>query len=337
MLMVIFGAGASFDSYSSIPAIKGDQPSRPPLAAELFSGRARFNNILRNYPACQVIIPYLRKAGVAVEEELSLLQSQADKHPDRHKQLAAVRYYLQEIISDCELEWKNVTYGVSNYRTFIDQIVDWTAPEEQVCLVTFNYDLMLEDAMKTFGISINGLPDYISDRKFKLIKLHGSTNWARPLAGRWDGIAQLSGFDVVNAVIGRADRLEFTGTFVITNQHPAQKDGTRPLLPAIAVPVQSKSEFECPYDHLDVLKKCIPRVDKLMAIGWRGAEDRFKELLAKGISDTVPIQIVAEKLDAAVETLTQLGNSGVKTRDSLYGHGFTEFVAGREARDFLHD
>jgi hypothetical protein len=49
MLMVIFGAGASYDSFSSVPpgqlgTIGGRQrfPERPPLANELFQGSYRY-------------------------------------------------------------------------------------------------------------------------------------------------------------------------------------------------------------------------------------------------------------------------------------------------------
>lgn len=73
MLMVVFGAGASFDSFPFVPPRPDVQtPDRPPLAAELFSDRDQFNNVLRNYPDCQTIVPYLRRAGVSVEEELAV-------------------------------------------------------------------------------------------------------------------------------------------------------------------------------------------------------------------------------------------------------------------------
>lgn len=338
MLMVVFGAGASYDSFPSLPPLpanRGTHADRPPLAAELFSERAEFNNVLRNYPDCLTIVPYLRRAGAYVEEELSVLQNEAERYPARHRQLAAVRYYLQEMLWGCEQRWKHFTYGVSNYRTFIDQIAHWTGPEEQVCLVTFNYDRLLEAAMPAAGLNIRQLPDYISDQKFKLIKLHGSINWGRWVSGPLDGIDQLSSRDVAYAMIHRADQLDISTNFCISEESPISKDRKHALFPAIAIPVQNKTDFECPDTHFKVLLECIPNVTKLIIIGWRGVENHFKKLLAERLNRTIPTLIVAGNAESANETLTNLSSSGIKTTDKLEGHGFSQFVDRRAGSNFL--
>jgi hypothetical protein len=70
MLMVIFGAGASFDSSSTYPL--GTVPPgsssedadnayyRPPLAKELFANRPLFIDTLEFFPQCKTIVPRLR-------------------------------------------------------------------------------------------------------------------------------------------------------------------------------------------------------------------------------------------------------------------------------------
>jgi len=268
------------------------------------------------------------------------LQSDVKTHPARIRQLTAVRYYLQEVLWRCERSWQHGTYGVSNYRTFIDQIAHWTKPEEQVCLVTFNYDRLLEAGMPAVGLNIRQFPDYISDQKFKLIKLHGSINWARLIGGRLDGIDQMSGMDVVNAVISRAGQLEISNDFWIGELCPITKDRSRMLLPAIAVPVQDKTAFECPESHFNVLLECIPNVSRLLIVGWRGVENHFKNLLAERLTSPIPTHIVAGSVAGGHETLGNLNGAGIRTAfvkgtTALYEGGFSAFVVNRAAKDFL--
>jgi hypothetical protein len=82
MLMVIFGAGASYDSFPSAPAPLPvpfpDYIERPPLASQLFERRDRFRDFARQYPKCLPLIAELEprpSPGVSVEEFLEQYQS----------------------------------------------------------------------------------------------------------------------------------------------------------------------------------------------------------------------------------------------------------------------
>lgn len=90
MLMVIFGAGASYDSAQAFPLpvlepyAKGNvigsimspdsgAPWRPPLANDLFrDANLAFGHIVQRYPKLTHILPFLRQPsnGRTVEEEL---------------------------------------------------------------------------------------------------------------------------------------------------------------------------------------------------------------------------------------------------------------------------
>ena len=190
MLMVVFGAGASYDSVPAIPP--GHEPlqharpryhsNRPPLAKELFDDRPLFNEAVRNCQKCQPIIPYLQGSSVQVEQELEKMQSVADQYPQRYRQLAAVRYYLHSMLLACVEKWNaEAPGGVTNYKTFLDQLEEFRDPQESICLVTFNYDTMLEDALSVLGVNIRTITDYTAGHRYKLIKLHGSVNWGRKL------------------------------------------------------------------------------------------------------------------------------------------------------------
>lgn len=45
--------------------------------------------------------------------------------------------------------------------------------------MTFNYDRMIESALRSLGVTIEGIPQYIAGSAFKLFKLHGSIHWGR--------------------------------------------------------------------------------------------------------------------------------------------------------------
>ena len=68
---------------------------------------------------------------------------------------------------------KELAGGVTNYKTLLDQLEHYRRPDETVCLVTFNYDTLLEDALPTVGLKVLEIADYISSDRYKLIKLHG--------------------------------------------------------------------------------------------------------------------------------------------------------------------
>jgi hypothetical protein len=164
MLMVVIGAGASYDS---IPYLGGNQgmADRPPLADQLFEARPDFSSAMEHFPHCQAIIPLVQNlpSGRTVEQVLQCLQSEAKDYPKRHHQLAAVRYYLHVMLWGCEHRWRGIAKGVTNYKALLDLIARWRKPHEQVCLVTFNYDTLLEDALTVVGVNIKELDDYIAN------------------------------------------------------------------------------------------------------------------------------------------------------------------------------
>lgn len=90
MIMVIFGAGASYDSVPSRPltnALYSRQylPDRLPLANELFLDLGGFTAWIRNFPQCKPIVPYLRSPtpGVTLEHVLETLQEEGKTDPER--------------------------------------------------------------------------------------------------------------------------------------------------------------------------------------------------------------------------------------------------------------
>ena len=343
--MVVFGAGASYDSSSSFPLIRyPDNPlndfGRPPLANQLFEERPSFAAIRAQFPKCLEVVPYFQTISrtVNVERELGRLQADAKDDPEVPKQLAAIRYYLETMLARCEERWKSRIQGVTNYRTLLNQIRNWKLkkPDDEICLVTFNYDTLLEDALSSLGLNLSGLTDYVST-VYKVVKLHGSINWAHPVFGSVSNIGPRlrTNFAAANDLIERISELAIGPSYEMVNEHPVAS-GARALFPAIAIPVETKTSYECPKEHIDTMEKFLPNVTKLLIIGWRGTEDRFLNSLAKNVDANTEMMIVSSSVDGANHVAAQIRESGVMARHVLCSnHGFTNFVTAREADQFL--
>ena len=209
MLLVIFGAGASYDSDPSLQPggpynLQND--NRPPLADDLFANRQEFRNTAARFSECSAIVPYLRNIppGTSIERRLEELQAEAldltHRYPLRLAQLAAVRFYIQTVLEGCTERWYQQSNGITNYLTLLDEIR--CRGNDRACLVTFNYDRLIENGIqKLTGEAVWDFDEYLAG-PFQLFKVHGSVNWGR--------VVKDSGTAGVNAV-------EYTSRHLIAN------------------------------------------------------------------------------------------------------------------------
>jgi hypothetical protein len=109
------------------------------------------------------------------------------------------------------------------------------------------------------------------------------------------------------------------------------------LFPALAIPVESKSDFECPDEHLAALREAIPQVDKLLVIGWRAAETHFLELLRQYIQAPIRTCVVAENRATASETANRLRDAGIEGHYVPTDGGFTDLVRKHLTAKFLRN
>jgi hypothetical protein len=341
MLLVIFGAGASYDSVPAQPASAHAAPdARPPLADELFANRGTFRHAMEEFPRCLAIIPWLQNLpdNTTVEHQLERFQQDAAKDPERHKQLMAVRWYLQRIISTCTDQWMRDAQGITNYRSLVDQIRHWRKPEERVCFVTFNYDRLLDAVMPEVGVTIKGLDDYIASDVYKLIKVHGSVDWMHEVDSPWDSVDVIDTKQMAKRLIEQAPELKVGQSFQYLPNIGAVTIATKPAIPGLAIPVETKtdSHFECPQEHLEALRAFLPQVKKILIIGWRGTEAHFKELLKENIGarPAIPVMVVSGSKDAAEATCRILRET-IRVECQSTNAGFTEFIVRKEGEEFL--
>jgi len=337
MLMVIFGAGASYDSIDRGLAELHPE-HRPPLASALFAQRASADEVIRSYPRCRAVIPRLRAAGLRgggeVERELQKLQAeQQDGYLERASHLMATRYYLRDLLIANGNWWLQLSAGITNYTALLDELARWRyTDKDPTALVTFNYDNLLERACRdVLGMPFNSLIEYTSREDFRVFKPHGSVDWDRSVGPNPNTVY------VPDHIITHAASLTATGPIQV-QRIPGDGSLGRHPCPAIAIPVELKSTFECPDEHLDALKRMLPNVDRLLVIGWRATEEHFLEVLRAGLANRrIPVMIVADTEQAADSTWLSLRSTRVNQLGMgrwqapvTVGGGFSGFVTDLE-------
>src|SRR5262249_7135811 len=321
--------------------------ARMPLAHDLFDNRPEFEAMRERFRACLPLIPYLqnRPDGRSVEQVLEQFELDANKNSDRgdrtRQQLTAVKFYLQSIILQREHASMGLAQGVTNHLTLIDLIEKNRPKGQAVCLITFNYDCLIERALADgVNFSIASPQEYRCKPHYKLFKLHGSVNWghiitlmpSRQFRGRND--------HDMNEMIHNADKIERSSNFEIVNEIPAFNIGTQFLFPAITIPAEKKMKFSCPPAHIDMLKSLLPNVTKLLVIGWRGAETHFRQMAGPILGTTsktgLKIGIVSASRESCSEPEIAIAKAITVDRDWKYfPGGFTNFVVSRAAESFI--
>jgi len=210
--MVIVGAGASYDSMPGGVPQGTAEDDRPPLASALFD--VRYEHVLNDFPKARYAVDRLRAAvarGADVEQELERMRERADKDPAYHGHIMAVRYYLRDVIGRAEQSWAFRHGGVTNYVRLVGQVREWARDAgEDVCYVTFNYDLLLDRALEDqIGLRRGLLDTYVS-ASHPLIKFHGSVNWFR-LCGPGSTSVFAGGGSQIEDVIDHAADLKPVG------------------------------------------------------------------------------------------------------------------------------
>jgi hypothetical protein len=339
MLMVIFGAGASYDAITAFPP--NSAPSfldeRLPLADELFDQRPIFRRGLVKFAEMHPIVPPLQNRGaIALEAKLQSFAEEANAFPRRHSHLMALRFYLQQIISETENDWVSKGCGALNHKTLLDRIDFVLGQDQPKLLVTFNYDLLLERSLGGLGQSFGSLSDYVASNNYKLFKLHGSVNWGRIAMKEGQPIKYELRDEAIDphTVIKLAPALQLSEPFFVSGKGPDKANEYFLLAPAIAVPIKSKSQFECPSEHIAELTSLLPQVDRIVTIGWRATEEHFLDLLRKSLRPTRPCLVVSGGTKEANDTCENLGR-GASYRFKRFDGGFTDLVASQTLDEFL--
>lgn len=359
-LMVVFGAGASFDSFAEVPPTSGfdnvnpvvhgalDIEWRLPLAQGLFS--RQYGGIAVRYPHCQRLFPLLRRS-TAIEQTLEEIVASTGDDPSVLRELMAMRYYLRDVIQISEIRWKRFTSGITNYSELLGVLRGWQLRRKGVIgLTTFNYDQLLDDAWAgVLHRATFPLEAHIEDPNWKLLKVHGSVNWLRRVENveevtppnRRDLTPEETEHLRYIEALSSVHQLAWSQTYATTQELQTacnERANNAIWVPAIAMPTQRKTSFECPQAHLLALRKLIPQVTHILAIGWRGAEQHFLSLW-QGPNKPVNlqrIQIVTGSEPDAQEVTRNFSGAGLTCSDvRIASSGFSAFLQSGRLKDFL--
>jgi hypothetical protein len=149
------------------------------------------------------------------------------------------------------------------------------------------------------------------------------------------GTVPRNAWDIARESIRRAGELKISDRYRMVTGQPISNVDNTPLFPAIAIPVETKSGFECPGDHLDCLRANLQGVTKILIVGWRATEKHFLNLLSGAVPDKTPMQVVAGDKDSAEATFSQISAAGIMFSVTHSTEGSASTWSGRETENFL--
>lgn len=340
VLVVVFGAGASFDSDPARP-VGPSEEHRPPLANALFDMDRRANReAAAAFPRAAPALMAARadvKAGGTIEATLARLQVEADGgDPRARSQLMALRFYLQRVLTEVPDAWDAQAVRQTSYVSMLDQLARWQRDTDQaLCLITFNYDTLLERAVGiVFGHRITHMNEYQSREGLHVYKPHGSVDWA--LAHFWHGGRSTDEDTARRAICDRPDLQVWGGDLevrpsdarVIGPWH-GRNDDDPPVawVPALAIPVEAKPAVVMPEAHQQALRQDLADAAAMISIGWRARELHFLRLLQDALpSKPIPVWAVSNDQASAIETIDNLWVTGRFDRQRPISGGFASFA-----------
>jgi hypothetical protein len=361
MLLVILGAGASYDSspLSPKPAVdpplaEVDEDARPPLTTDLFDIHRSQYKHLERFPAAAPVVLHIRErlaAGANLEQVLDTLQQQEERYPQRRMQLMAVRFYLRQYLLDCSTNWWSLHASVITYASLVDQINEYSTRNRcPVTYVTFNYDTLLDRTLEAQGLrNLRDIDGYVAADGPLYIKVHGSVNWFRRVNAPFPmphtfGIGEVIRHPPPDESLTENDgyvvNFEDSPTCLWNpprSEPPVYGQADRPLMevPAIAIPVERKTSrnFEMPASHRQALSDALANVDRILVIGWRGSEDHFNQLLLDRLPGLgVPVTLVCSDRGGETEVNLRRWGFGRIANTTL---GFSDFALQGHLRDYL--
>ena len=360
-LLVIFGAGASFDSIRERYAT--DVSHRPPLTRELFGPRPDLLEVAGRIPTARPLIARMRGAAereVPVESELRRLRDEQEFYPERKSHLVALSFYLQWVLEGCTGLHSAAHGGITNYVELVDRIERWRARQQSsVAYATFNYDTLLESAITdVVGESFASMDRYVADRGRPLYRPHGSWRWGRVInqSAREMSMPGLTiapevrvwGQRVRETVIASAASWELADEFRVLrerdalwaerpHQQGALADASL-LVPALSIPVDAKSDFSMPNDHLEHMRATLASVNTVVAIGWRATEAHFLSVLESSVGYPRPTwHLVSPRHETVEETARRLSMAGVGAHFEPHLMGFSVFLDSPELAGILRE
>ncbi|MFA6909399.1 MAG: hypothetical protein WC289_06030 [Patescibacteria group bacterium] len=332
--LIILGAGASHDFADNK---KLSPHYQPPLAKFLFNEES-YHGLLNSYPRvaqlASTINPLLRNPKNNFETTLGNIAKQQESRLEIKKQLTELRYYLRELFFETSTRYYRAT---NHYAALIERVRNVVLPDggsTKVVYVSYNYDTLLE---RSFGIeNFQELSSYISGLEI-IVKLHGSHNWGYEIKNSHGPIAGDLQDRVINEPILFQKAEE--GQLLVVDDESYHNPAERKL-PAIAIPINDKSrQYICDTSHIKALDNELAMVDRVIIIGWQGADTFLLEKI-KRTGKFFPTIYIKDKKPSIFETEGILKyfekyNLKIEKTDGIFFGGFSAFLETTQLERFL--
>lgn len=307
VLLAVFGAGASHGclplDFGPEVRIAAPRPGLnteflgrvlPPLTQDLVQPNEFSATLLGKYEAALPVVDAVRAAltaegaaspTVSLERALADYQSLAAKDPQVERHLAAFRFYLRDLLWVCSdyMTSPSLGSGTTNHLTLIRKLHTWAAGSgAHVCLTSFNYDTVLETACRrVWDLDERSLDQYVTYTPMSVLKPHGSVLWQWPLqADRVRGTLHDAALHSIRAAIDAS--ADINRLHCVSYQTDTTHTSARTLtIPALALPMDGKSELIWPPEQQAHFDGVQGRVSKLLVVGWRAAEGHFLERMER--------------------------------------------------------
>jgi hypothetical protein len=273
VLVVICGAGASYGCIL-------DRTITPPLTKTLFDGN--WSGYLEEYGAAAPLIGPIRRkvdAGGDIEEILDSYQQVAEHDSTTSRQLGAITFYIRDVVHTTAYRTHKATAGVNFYAELVNHLRQWQEQTgEPLGYVTFNYDDLLDRAWSNvFGQDVRTVDALVGvPAAAPVFHPHGSVHWCRPILNP----EVLEGRAVDPESVFRKLGILSLGDVTFDYCQPSQvpHPNGKFALPALALPLRSKSEFVFPVQHLELMSQMLAEATRVLVIGWQANEHHFLQL-----------------------------------------------------------
>lgn len=222
--------------------------------------------------------------------------------------LISVQYYLHHLFQKFS---DGLDFRRNNYMGFFQGLVDsliQKGDEEKALIVSFNYDTILEQSLsKALHYTYHNLDDYINidNHKFALLKPHGSCNWGRSYTDEFLNSLQIhkngSVVSISQALYKRQISLGKINSCLSNKSKLVDASDLKYYFPQLLIPFKSKDSFIMPESHTMFLEKFLDQIDKIIILGWKGAEEKFKSLLKKQLGDKKVWVLYANAKDDSIQ------------------------------------
>lgn len=341
--LIILGAGASFD-FLDLEGFSGKEQDnlgawRPPLTNQLFDG-TRFQDFLEKYPEMNEMASYImarirkQNEGISFENILSKLFSEDIKNnPELHKSFMALLFYLSDLLGNVS---RNYYRPVNNLHILMHVIKQSGG---KAVFVNYNYDLLLEKVLNKSDVAkVNEL----ITGDFPVIKVHGGYNWyvKRLVSIFSDKTCYELSLMAADKIFEKTENVKYE--LEIQNNHNpkdikpkmTQQEEGYTYHPALALPVLNKANYVCLDAHIELLKEELKKIDRVIIIGWKAADQFVLNLLLEEMNKrAIPLAYIGGK--DAIDTVKGLNKTFLNSAKLIAGHGFSQFASSSSVEDFL--